>query len=81
MTKGHLLLLDTISLATQINFVFPSQLRAGGIRTNSKNHVKKLHSILSYAEISRGFAEVKQALVASKFAGVQWGSMIGTLLF
>ena len=54
----------------------------GGGRTSSKNHVKKFHSILyRYAESSRGCTEIKQVLIASKFAGNQWGSMLGTLLF
>ena len=32
----------------------------GGGRTSSKRHVKKLHSMLRYAERSRGFTEIKQ---------------------
>ena len=32
----------------------------GGGRTSSKNHVKKLHFILWYAESSQGFTEFKQ---------------------
>ena len=52
-----------------------------GSRTSSKKHMKKLHSILRYAERSRGFTEIKQVLVASKFAGVQWGLLLGTHLF
>ena len=56
--------------------VSPYQLhhpRGGG--TSSTKHVKILHSILRYAESSWRFTEIKQVLVASKFAGVQWGSI------
>jgi len=34
-------------------------------RTNSKKHVKKLHSILRYAESSQGFTEIKQVSARS----------------
>ena len=49
----------------------------GGGRTSFKIYVKKLHSIIRYAE----GIYTKQALVAAKFVEVQWGSMLGTLLF
>ena len=36
-------------------------------------HVKKLHSILRYAESSQGFTEIKQ--VSARSIQVCWGSM------
>ena len=47
----------------------------GGDRTSSKNHMKKLR------KNSWGCTGIAQVLVESKFAGVQWGSMLRTLLF
>ena len=44
-----------------------------GGRTSSKNHVKKFHSILGYAESSRGFTEIKQ--VSARSIQVCRGSM------
>ena len=44
-----------------------------GGRTSSKKHVKKLHSILRYAESSRGFTEIKQ--VSARSIQVCRGSM------
>ena len=44
-----------------------------GGRTSSKKHVKKLHSILRYAESSRGFTEIKQ--VSARSIQVSRGSM------
>ena len=56
--------------------------QARGGRTSSTKHVKKLHSNLRYVESLRGFTEIKQVSArASKFARVQWGSMLRTLLF
>ena len=43
----------------------------GGGRTSSKNKVKKFHSILRYAESSRGFTEIKQ--VSAHSIQVCWG--------
>ena len=48
-----------------------SLLRGGG--TSSSMHVKKLHSILRYAESSRGFTEIKE--VSARSIQVCRGSM------
>ena len=48
-----------------------SMFRGGG--TSYKNHVNKLHSILRYAESSRGFTEMKQ--VSARSIQVCQGSM------
>ena len=45
-------------------------VHVGGGRTSSKNHVKKLHSILRDVESSLN----KQALIAFKFAGGSKGN-------
>ena len=44
-----------------------------GGRTSSKKHMKKLHSILRYAESSRGFTQIKQ--VSARSIEVCRGSM------
>ena len=49
----------------------PSGPRGG--RTSSKKHVKKLHSILGYAESSRRFTEINK--VSARSIQVCWGSM------
>ena len=47
--------------------------RNQGGRTSSTNHVKKLHSIVRYAESSWGFTEIKQ--VSTRSIQVCQGSM------
>ena len=46
-----------------------------GGRTSSKNDV------VIHPYVCGKSTGIKQELVASKFKGVQWGSMLGTLLF
>ena len=47
------------------------QVYRGG-ETSSKNHVKKLNSILRYVESPREFTEIKQ--VTARSIQVRWGS-------
>ena len=55
--------------------------QGGGGRTSSKNHVKNSIPFLGMRKVHGDLQRLnKQVLIASKFAGVHWGSMLGTLV-